>query len=178
MVTGIDESFDALIYTGYHSAASTGGNPLSHTMTTTVQRVTLNGVVANEFLINSLTAGYYGVSVAFLSGDKALCEFAQNDITGMHTVATNEGTGNAVLSLHPEVVCDRIEAEVKAALSGDLTLCKVQMPEHFEMVVEYKNHKDAYRYHFYPNAELTSANTVTFRSDDYMDVLKFILFCV
>ncbi len=178
MVTSIDKDFDALVYTGYHSAASLNGNPLSHTMTTDVQRVTLNGVVANEFLINSLTAGYYGVPVVFLAGDKALCEYAQNYIAAMQTVAVNEGTGNSVCSMQPEVACDAIEAGVKKALLGDLSLCKVEMPEEFELVVEYKRHKDAYRSHFYPGAELLNPTTVIYKSADYMDVLKFILFCM
>lgn len=178
MVTGIDKGFDALVYTGYHSAASLGGNPLSHTMTTTVQRITLNGVIANEFLINTLTAGYYSVPVVFLAGDKALCEYAQNYLPAMQTVATNEGTGASVFSLQPEVACDMIEAGVRKGLSGDLTACKVVMPEEFELVVEYKRHQDAYRNHFYPNAELINPTTVSFRTKDYMDVLKFILFCV
>lgn len=178
MVTGIDKGFDALVYTGYHSAASLAGNPLSHTMTTSVQRVTLNGVVANEFLINTLTAGYYGVPVVFLSGDKALCEYAENYIGAMQTVATNEGTGASVLSLHPQTACDMIEAGVKKALEDDLSLCKVTMPEEFELVVEYKKHQDAYRYHFYPNAELINPTTVAFRAKDYMAVLKFIMFCI
>ena len=32
MMAGIDESFDACIFTGYHSGATCNGNPLSHTM--------------------------------------------------------------------------------------------------------------------------------------------------
>ncbi len=178
MVSGIGDGYDAIMFTGYHSAASIPGNPLSHTMTTSIQRITLNGVPANEFLINAMTAGYYGVPVAFLSGDKALCGFAENFIPGMQTVATNEGKGNSVISIHPNTACKQIEANVKKALSGDLSLCKVEMPEEFELVVEYKKHQDAYRYQFYPNAQLVNSTTVSFAAKDYMDVLKFIMFCI
>ncbi len=178
MVTGIGNGFDALCFTGYHSAASISGNPLSHTMTTIVHRVTLNGVLANEFLINSLTAGYYHVPVVFLSGDKALCDYAQNYLNAIHTVATNEGTGNSICSMQPETACDAIEAGVKEALSGDLSLCRVEMPEEFELVVEYKRHQDAYRRQFYPGAQLLNSTTISFHSKDYIDVLKYILFCM
>ncbi len=178
MVTGIDKGFDAILFTGYHSAATVSGNPLSHTMTTTVQRVTLNGVLASEFLLNTLTAAYYGVPAVFAAGDKALCEFANNFIPPMQTVATNEGTGASVMSIHPETACDLIEAGVKKALEGDLSLCKVELPEEFELVVEYKKHQDAYRYQFYPNAKLIDSTTVSFTAKDYRDVLKFIMFCI
>jgi hypothetical protein len=33
MMQGLDKSFDACIFTGYHSPAGNNGNPLSHTMT-------------------------------------------------------------------------------------------------------------------------------------------------
>ena len=33
MVEGIDSSFDAVMFVGYHSAAGREGNPMSHTMT-------------------------------------------------------------------------------------------------------------------------------------------------
>ncbi len=178
MVSGIGNGFDAILFTGYHSAASISGNPLSHTMTTSIQRITLNGVLANEFLINALTAGYYGVPVAFLAGDQALCNFAKNFLSPMQTVATNEGVGNSVISIHPETACEQIEERVKKALEGDLSLCKVEMPEEFELVVEYKKHQDAYRYQFYPNAKQIDSNTVSYASKDYMDVLKFIMFCI
>lgn len=46
-------------------------------MTTACDQVTLNGVPASEFLINAYTALYFGVPVAFLSGDRELCAFAQ-----------------------------------------------------------------------------------------------------
>ena len=178
MMSGVDKGFDAVLYTGYHSAASVMGNPLSHTMTTSVQRVTINGVLASEFMINSLTAGYYGVPVAFLSGDKDLCDFAKNFVSGMETVATNEGKGNSVLSLHPDTACSMIEEQVKKALSGDLSACKVIMPEEFEIVVEYKKHQDANRYANYPGAERVDSMTVRYCAKDYMDILKFRMFCI
>ena len=54
MMNGLDqEKFDAVIFTGYHAWAGDSGNPLSHTMNTQNNRVTINGVRASEFLINS-----------------------------------------------------------------------------------------------------------------------------
>ena len=32
MMFGLDESFDGVVFTGYHNAAGTNSNPLSHTM--------------------------------------------------------------------------------------------------------------------------------------------------
>lgn len=56
MVYGIDPSFDAAIFIGYHSAASSEGNPLSHTESLNPLSVKLNGALASEFLLYSYAA--------------------------------------------------------------------------------------------------------------------------
>ena len=56
MVYGIDPSFDAAIFIGYHSAASSEGNPLSHTESLNPLFVKLNGALASEFLLYSYAA--------------------------------------------------------------------------------------------------------------------------
>lgn len=56
MVYGIDPSFDAAIFIGYHSAASSEGNPLSHTESLNPLSVKLNGALASEFLLYSYVA--------------------------------------------------------------------------------------------------------------------------
>lgn len=50
MVEGIDESFDAAMYVGYHNAAGQEGNVLSHTIAGgVVQEIRVNGQIASEF---------------------------------------------------------------------------------------------------------------------------------
>jgi len=70
MMAGLDNSFDAVIFIGYHSPSRSNGNPLSHTMNTRIHHVKINGIIASEFYINALFASYNNVPVAFLSGDK------------------------------------------------------------------------------------------------------------
>src|SRR5690554_4898751 len=54
MMAGMDETFDACIFIGYHSPSRSDKNPLSHTMNTKIQHVKINGVIASEFDINVL----------------------------------------------------------------------------------------------------------------------------
>ena len=111
MMTGLNqEKFDAVFFTGYHAWAGCPGNPLSHTMNLKNDHVTLNGTMCSEFLLNAYTAGYYGVPVALITGDKALCDFARELIPGITAVPVNEGRGNGVTSIHPDEAVERIEA--------------------------------------------------------------------
>jgi D-amino peptidase len=69
MMAGLDRTFDAVMFVGYHSPSRSDGNPLSHTMNTHLYHVKINGIIASEFYINALYAAYLGIPVAFLSGD-------------------------------------------------------------------------------------------------------------
>ncbi len=180
MMGGIDQDdFDAVAFTGYHSEAVNEGNPLSHTMTRSVQRVTLNGEPCPEFLINAYMAAYRNIPIVFLSGDEALCDYAKKLIPGITTVAAKKGHGSAVISRHPEVVCDEIKEAMSAALSkDDLSDCYLPLPPYFELVVEYKDWNTAHSYSFYPGAESVDAKTVKFESDDYYEVMRFMHFCL
>ena len=173
MMSGLDGGdFGAVLFTGYHAWASCGGNPLSHTMNLRNEYVTLNGVRMSEFMMNAYTAGYYGVPVVFLSGDKALCEFAQELIPGITTVAVNEGRGGAVVSIHPDKAVKEIKEGAKKAVKNAKN-CLVPMPPFFEMTVRFKEHQTAYSKSFYPGAMLEDEKNVVYSSDDWFEMLRF-----
>lgn len=172
MVQELDSSYSALLYIGYHSAAGTDTNPLAHTMNTYLDKVLINGKLASEFLIHSYIAAYHNVPVAFLSGDKGLCEEVKGLNQNIRTVAVKEGRGNSTINIHPELAVDMIRVGVREILSGDLTVCKIDLPEEFEVSIRYKNHKDAYSKSYYPGVEKLDENTIIFRTRDYIEVLR------
>ncbi|MFA6890051.1 MAG: M55 family metallopeptidase, partial [Bacilli bacterium] len=98
MMAGLDSSFDAACFIGYHSPSRSDGNPLSHTMNTQIFHVKINGVIASEFDINSLYASYLNVPIAFLSGDLNLTKLVKGTNSHIDTVATKEGVHGAVIS--------------------------------------------------------------------------------
>ena len=111
--------------------------------------MTLNARLCSEFLLNAYTAGYYNVPVALITGDKALCDFARELIPAITTVAVNEGRGNGVTSIHPDEAVERIEAAAAKAVQN-AAQCKVPMPEHFHIEVDFIKHHVAYSKSFYP----------------------------
>ena len=61
MIGGIDKSFDAVLFVGYHSPAGFDGNPLSHTMNRGNNYVKFNGELCSEFLMHAFYAAELGV---------------------------------------------------------------------------------------------------------------------
>ncbi len=176
MMAGIDGSFSAAGFTGYHSAASTNGNPLSHTMNLSVMKLTINGMIASEFVMNAYTAAYMGVPTVFLAGDKMLCESAKLLVPEITTAPVSEGLGGASISIHPDAACKLIKEKMKEALSKDVSKCLIKMPESFEVIMQHKEHAKAYRASFYPGVKKIDSTTNAFEAKDYLEVLKLFMF--
>ena len=178
MMAGLDNSFDAVIFIGYHSPAGSDGNPLAHTMNLKNSHVLINGKLASEFYINALYANYLGVPVAFLSGDENLTNIVKEFNPNIETVATKTGVHGAVVSRHPNITNQEIEDKVKIALSKDLKNNLVEMPKSFTVEIQYKKFNDAYNASFFPGCKQVNSDTVVFETNNYYEVvraLKFIL---
>ena len=176
MADGVDETFDAAMFVGYHAAAGRNGNPLSHTESRRTSRVRLNGMNGSEFLLYSWACAMYGVPTVFLSGDKMLTEDSRALHPGLHTVAVKDGFGGMTRSLHPKVACDQIRHQGEVSLRQELAKAKITLPEHFVFEVSYKEHVDAVRRSFYPGFRLTDDCTIVMETDDYTDVLRAVQF--
>ena len=177
MVQEVDESFDAIMFIGYHSRAGQNTNTLAHTMTSgRIARMTLNGQDMSEFYFHALAASYYGVPSIFVSGDEGLCREVREHKVFIQTVATIRGEGDSVISQHPAQSIRMIQAGVAKAIKSDFPKGLIAIPEKLEFSIEFKKHQDAYRASFYPGAYLINPVTVGFKTEDYFEVLRFNLF--
>ncbi|MFR8840648.1 MAG: M55 family metallopeptidase, partial [Clostridium sp.] len=93
MMFGLDETFDGVLYVGYHAPAGNGGNPISHTSTGNSNQILLNGKVMSEFMLNTYTAAMMGVPAVFISGDEGICGLAREMVPGITTAAVKKGMG-------------------------------------------------------------------------------------
>ena len=172
MAYGCDETFDAAMFVGYHSAAGRNGNPLSHTETTQTTSVRLNGMVCSEFLLYSWACAMMGVPTVLLAGDKMLTEDSKGLHPKLKTVAVKDGFGAMIRCLHPKVACDKIRAAAEEGLKQDLSDAVPTLPDHFVFELSYKEHKVAAKMSAYPGCKLVDDLTVRFESDDFMEVLR------
>ena len=115
MVCGLDQSFDALMFVGYHSPAGTNGSPLAHTMNRKTNYIKFNGKLASEFLMHAYVGASLGVPSVFISGDKNLCSHVHEYDPGITAVAVKEGMGAATVNLAPEMAQELIEEGAKNA---------------------------------------------------------------
>jgi D-amino peptidase len=176
MVQELDESFDALVFVGYHAKAGSDDNPLAHTLRLRVAHLAINGEIASEFQIFSYAAALVKVPGVFLSGDSGICADAQRINPGIVTVPVSRGIGPSTLSIAPSLAVKEIRAGVVRALQGDRAACRITLPKHFTLEIKFTTPIDAYRASWYPGAKLAAARTVAFESNDYFEILRAIKF--
>jgi D-amino peptidase len=173
MMEGLDESFDAVIFIGYHAKAGTPDAVRAHTFNGgEIVDVSINGISMTEAGINSLIAGYYGVPVVFVAGDRALCEQTKELLGSVETVAVKEGIGNAALCLHPEVARNRIRAGVENALHRLESFQPFVMDPPYTLKITYKRESSAFEGSTFPGAKRSGDWEIAFESDELMEVIN------
>lgn len=179
MVQELDDSFDALMMVGYHSMAGQGGNPLAHTMSSSkIDTVFINDQQTSEFFLHGNIAAKHGVPLIFVSGDAGLCEEVQGICPSTTTHATMVGVGDSTISIQPEESRKVIQKKVTKALKGDIEACVWKHPDSFVLRIRYIKQQSAYKASHYNGAELIDAKTVQFETDDYDEIMRFMLFTV
>lgn len=171
MMEGIDATFDAVVFIGYHAKAGTADGVLAHTNSNDVEDLSVDGVSLPEAGLNALTAGYYKVPVVFLSGDKTICEQARNLLAPIETVAVKEGIGSAAISLQPAVARDRIKAGVESALHNLKAFKPYRLAAPYTLVLRLHKEPMVWQGALYPGVRRTGNWELTYVAKDVPDLL-------
>ena len=175
MVEGIDGSFDAAMFIGYHSAAGRCGNPMSHTVSTRHTGVFINGRRASEFMIYSWAAALYGVPTVFLSGDKMLCDDDAELHPAISVVSVKDGIGGATYCRSIEETIPEIRAKSERSLRQDLNAAITTLPEKFDVEIHFNDHNYTEKVSYFPDVRKTADNIISFSRNDYYEVLRTLM---
>ena len=176
MADGVDKSFDAAMFIGYHSAAGRDGNPLSHTMSGVPHVIRINGRKVSEFMLYSWACALEGVPTVLLSGDKMLCDDYRDLHPKLVTTAVKDGHGGMMRQLQPAYACKLIRENAEKALRQDLTGALATLPDDFVLEITYREHRIATTRSYYPGCAKTDDYTVRMHTKDYFEVLRAIKF--
>jgi D-amino peptidase len=167
MMEGIDKTFHAVVFIGYHAKAGTPNAILEHTSTGNVVDFSVNGVSLPEGGYNAITAGLVGVPVVFAAGDRALVEQLRGLLGSIDGVAVKEEIGDAVISMSPKQAQQEIGKGVEAAVRGRARFKPFAFPGPYTMVLKVKQERPLYK-----GAERVGAGEFRFASADFMEILN------
>jgi D-amino peptidase len=167
MMEGIDSTYGAVVFVGYHAKAGTPRAILEHTSTGNVVDVSINGVSLPEGGYNALVAGLYGVPVVFVAGDRAVVEQIRGLLGPIEGVAVKEEINDASLGLSPKAAQDEIRKGVELAVRNRGRAKVYRMPGPYTMVLKVKTERAPY-----PGAQKVREGEFTFSSSDLFEVLN------
>jgi D-amino peptidase len=174
MVQGLDESFDAAVFVGYHSCAGTEGGVLNHTLLgKEVQNLLLNGEPIGETRLNALMAGHYGVPVAFVAGDTAVTLEAKAVLgDSLPTFAVKDGIDMFCAScLHPEVTQQKIREGVAAALRDISSRTPYRMEAPYTFGLEWNSTTIASTCEYFPGIKKTTPRTTEYTTSNLPEAM-------
>lgn len=178
MMQGIDETFDAAIFIGYHASTDNPNGIRAHTMSSArLASVKLNGTPMPEAGINAAIAGHFGVPVVMISGDDAIVDEARKLLGDIEGAVVKWSIGfHSGRTIMPEAAYELIRAKVAAALRrlDDFSPYRLQTP--ITADVRFKNYRPSEVLAYLPIVERTDSHSIRFVGENMVEVSKFFEF--
>lgn len=178
MMEGIDSTFVAVIFIGYHSAATNLQGVRAHTMSSArYAAVRLNGTPIAESGMNAAIAGHFGVPVVMVSGDDAAVAEVQALVPGVEGAVVKRAIGfHAAETLTPEAARRLIRERARAGVANRANIRPhpVQTPVRLDLT--FKNYRPAEVLAWLPIVERTSDRTIVYTAPTILDISKFLVF--
>jgi len=178
MMEGIDETFDAVLFIGYHASTSNPRGVRAHTMSSAnLTALRLNGRDVPEAGVSAAIAGDFGVPVVMLSGDDAIADEARALLGDLETAVTKRTLGfHSARTLMPEASYALIRQKVAAALGrlDDFRPYRLEGPISLE--ISFKNYMPAEVLAYLPDVERVDSHTIRYVGADMTEISRFIEF--
>jgi D-amino peptidase len=178
MMEGIDASFDAVIFIGYHAATHNPAGVRAHTFSSAnYAEVSLNGIPMPEAGVNAAIAGHFGVPVVMISGDDVAVAEAQQLIGSIEGAVVKRALGfHSAASMTPEAAQALIRERVRAGLGRRASLQPYRLDTPVRLNLRFKNYRPAELLSLLPNVERTGSHTIRFVGQDVLEVMRFLTF--
>jgi len=176
MMQGIDASFAAALFIGYHASEWTADAVRGHTISSArLLGVKLNGMEVSEGIYNAALAGQFGVPIAFISGDRLAVSQLQKVVPSAEGAIVKEPFGyHSAQTVTPARGQALIRDGVKRAMAklGVLQPYRVKTP--IDLEVGFKLTIDAERAAFVPGLPRSDAHSVRGTFPDMIQITKLL----
>jgi D-amino peptidase len=178
MMEGIDESFDAAIFLGYHVSIHGTEGVRAHSISSAyITALRLNGVPMSEASLNAAVAGHFGVPVLMISGDDATVREAQQQLGPIEGAIVKWNYGNhSARTLTPQAGQELIRQKVGAALARRAEFRPYRIEAPLELEIRLKHYMATEVLSYLPSVERVDSHTIRFRAKDITEVTRFISF--
>ena len=167
-----ERRYSAIAFIGQHSRANVRGGIMAHSFSSLgIQNMLINSKPVGEIDTVAALAGWFGIPVILLSGDRAAVEEMRAIVPGAELVEVKEGLGrHTCISLPAPAARDLIRAAATRAARniGAARPYRIEGPVTIEIEHTTRNSLplDAGRS---PGTELVDDRTIRYRGKDFME---------
>jgi D-amino peptidase len=178
MMEGIDSTFAAAVFIGYHASTTNPAGVRAHTISSAhLAAVELNGISMPESGINAAIAGYFGVPIVAISGDNVAVAEAQALIGPIDGAVVKQAISfHAASTMTPEAAQLLVRQKVKAGVLRHASLRPYVVRSPVRLDVTFKNYTPAEMLTFLPFVQRTSSHGIRFEGRDILQVSRFLEF--
>jgi D-amino peptidase len=176
MMQGIDESFAAAVFIGYHASEWTANAVRGHTISSArLLGVKLNGAEVSEGIYNAALAGQFGVPVVFVSGDRLAVTQLQQIAPAAEGAIVKEPYGyHSALTVTPARGQAMIRDGLKRAMAKLGSAQPYRLTAPIALEVGFKLTLDAERAAFVPGLTRSDAHSVKGTFRDMIEITKLL----
>jgi D-amino peptidase len=178
MMEGIDSTFDAALFIGYHASTASTTGVRAHTMSSaTLTGVALNGTQMPEGGVNAAIAGHFGVPVVFVSGDDAAVDEVRRVAGPMESAVVKRAISfHSAATITPKAAQELIRARVKSAIERRAQLKPLTLRGPVTLDVTFKHYRAAEILAYLSIVQRTSSHGIRFVGRDILEVSRFLEF--
>jgi D-amino peptidase len=178
MMEGIDSTFDAAIFIGYHASTSNTAGVRAHTLSSALlTEVGVNGIPMPESGISASIAGAFGVPVVMISGDNVAVAEAQKLIGPMSGAVVKRAISfEAAATMTPAASQALIRQTARAALARRREMKLFVQKTPVQLDVTFKNYRPAEMMTYLPQVTRTSSHGIRFMARDMVELSRFLEF--
>ena len=178
MMAGLDRSFDAVIFIGFHASTNNPRGVRAHTFSSAhLTRVALNGATVTEGAFNAAIAGHFGVPVVMISGDDAAIGEVRSLVGNVEAFETKKTLGfHSANTVTPEASVAGIGQKVRAAIERlrDFRPYVVKTP--ITLDVTFKNYMPAEVLSYLKVVERVDSHSIRYVGQDMVEISDFMNF--
>jgi D-amino peptidase len=174
MMEGLDETFDAVLFVGYHAKADAPRGLFAHTGSGVVRDLNINGRSVGEGGMNAALAAWYGVPVVLVTGDDVAVAEVKESVPSVHGVVVKRAINTRAVELKPlEQARREIQEAARAAVAG----AKKSAPRNegpYQVTLRYRNFNFPEVATAFREIELVAPDTIRFSRDTMPEAYRLI----
>lgn len=179
MMEGINSSYDACCFIGYHAREGTQDAFLNHTISSKcIYQIEVNGVPVGETMLNAYLASCYHVPLLLVAGDDKYISQTKEELGDNIPAIQTKKSINRETVIHIPFNQLKKEYVQKVQQGVDMKGCIMPTSDSYEIKMTFRAEDMANFVARIPTVERIDSKSVVIKGKDYVQLYQLMRFCI